>query len=278
MCTEVCLTKVKDVLILQSINAKTIKSMTTYKATIIDDNPMDMLLLEKLISNYCINIEIIGQAQSIEEGIKEIENNRPDIVFLDVMFQDSIIFDFLDKFNLHNVQVIFMTSERKYALNAFGTDAVDFILKPLIVENVILAINKAIKKIKIEGCCAINECSGKSFKDHNCGSDFIAVSSLDKVDFLKMEDVMFCMSEGKYTTFFLFNGKKIVSSKNLGEYEKLLNSSYFYRIHHSYIINIRHLLSIIKKDGSYCELSNNISLPIAKRRQEDFNKFIKLKA
>lgn len=252
--------------------------MTTYKATIIDDNPIDMLLLEKLISTYCINIEIIGQAQSIEEGILEIEKNRPDIVFLDVMFQDLIIFDFLDKFNLQGIQVIFVTSEKKYAVDSFKVEAVDFILKPLIVENVILAINKAIKKIKINGCCAINECPGKSFKDSNYESNYIAVSSLEKVDFLKMDDVMFCMSEGKYTTFFLFNGEKIVSSKNLGEYEKLLNRTYFYRIHHSYIINIRHLLSIIKKDGSYCELSNNISLPIAKRRQDDFNRFIKLKA
>ena len=253
--------------------------MTTYKATIIDDNPMDMLLLEKLILTYCVNIEIIGQAQSIEEGIIEIENNRPDIVFLDVMFRDSIIFDFLDKFNLQDVQVIFITSEKKYALDAFERDAIDFILKPSKIENVILAVNKAVRKIEMESCYAINDCPGKSIINSRSISNlnFIAVPSLGKVDFLKLSEVVFCAADGKYTTFFLSNGKKIVSSRNIGEYEKLLDSSQFYRIHHSYIINVRHLLSIIKKDGNYCELSNNISLPIAKRRQEDFNKFIKLK-
>lgn len=251
--------------------------MSSYKATIIDDNPMDMLLLEKIISTYCDNIEIIGQALTIEGGILEIENNRPDIVFLDVMFQDSIIFDFLSKFNLQGIQVIFVTSEKKYAVDAYKAEAAGFILKPSNAENVVLAINKAIKNSQIDGSSIMNIAS-KSFKDLHCGSDFIAVPSLDKVDFLKTDEIIFCKSEGKYTTFFLANGKKIVSGKNLGEYEKLLNSSYFYRIHYSYIINIRYLLSIVKKDGSYCELSNNISLPIAKRRQEGFNKFINLKA
>ena len=85
------------------------------------------------------------------------------------------------------------------------------------------------------------------------------------------------MAEGKYTTFFLLGGKKIVSSKNLGEYEKILDSSYFYRIHHGYIINIRYLISIIKKDGVYCELANRITIPVSKRRQESFNRFIKLR-
>ena len=92
-----------------------------------------------------------------------------------------------------------------------------------------------------------------------------------------MKDIIFCMADGKYTTFFLLNGKKIVSSKNLGEYEKLLNEYFFYRVHHGYIINIKHLTSIIKRDGLYCELVNKVTIPIAKRRQEDFNKFIRLK-
>jgi two-component system LytT family response regulator len=249
--------------------------MSTYNAIILEDQRMDSLLLKKIISDYCINISILAQAITIEEGILEINNKKPDIVFLDIMFEGLVIFDFLDKFNLNEVQVIFVSSEKEYALNAFESNAVDFILKPVRVENVILAVNKAIKKIEINNFCLTNEYQNVKIKNNKF--NYLAVSSLDKIDFLKMSDIMFCMAEGKYTTFFLLNGKKIVSSKNLGEYEKLLDNSNFYRTHHAYIINIRYLISVIKRDGSYCELSNRVTIPIAKRRLEDFNKFIKVK-
>lgn len=245
-----------------------------YNITIIDDDFIDVLAFEKIISTYCININSVIHIASIKEAIVELNKNKPDIVFMDVMFKDSIIFDFLDEFSLEDVPVVFISSEKAYAVNAFENNAVDFILKPFRVENVILAINKAVKKIKMNN---LQLHADFSVDNKNAHYDYLAIASLDKIDFIKKEDVMFCMAEGKYTTFFLLGGKKIVSSKNLGEYEKVLDGSYFYRIHHGYIINIRFLISVIKKDGVYCELANKITIPVSKRRQESFNKFIKLK-
>jgi two-component system LytT family response regulator len=249
-------------------------SMNTYTIAIIDDAVIDVLALKKIISGYCININSVVHLSSIEEGIIETNMSKPDIVFLDIMFKDLNIFDSLDKFNLGNTPIVFVSSEKEYAVNAFESNAVDFILKPFKVENVILAINKAIKKIETDNFQYHND---SSVRNRNANFDYLAIASLDKIDFIKKEDVMFCMADGKYTTFFLFGGKKIVSSKNLGEYEKVLDSSCFYRVHHGYIINIRYLISIIKKDGVYCELANKITIPVSKRRQESFNKFIKLK-
>lgn len=110
----------------------------------------------------------------------------------------------------------------------------------------------------------------------NQPNEFVAISSLDKIELIPMSEIIFCQADGKYTNFFLINGKKIMSSRNLGEYSTILDN-YFFRIHHSYIINIRHISKISKKDGYFCELLNGIVLPVAKRRQEEFNKFIKLK-
>lgn len=248
--------------------------MNTYSVTIIDDSLVDVLILKKIISNFCINIDSVVHMASIDEGIIEINTNRPDIVFMDVMFKDSVIFDSLDQFSLGDVPIIFISSDKGFALNAFESNAVDFILKPFKVENVILALNKAIKKIESDN---INSHNGPYGKNRNTNFDYLAIASLDKIDFIRKEDLMFCMADGKYTTFFLLGGKKIVSSKNLGEYEKVLDGSYFYRVHHGYIINIRYLISIIKRDGVYCELANKITIPVSKRRQESFNKFIKLK-
>lgn len=250
--------------------------MTTYKATIIEDKLIDILILKKIISNYCINIDVISQTQSIEEGVVEIKKNKPDIVFLDIIFEGLIVFDFFDKFDFQNVQVIFFSSEKEFALNAFEYNAVDFILKPLKYQSVVLAVNKAIKNIEMMNVfCEANIRHDSTIVETKF--EYIAVASLERIDFVKMSDIVFCMSEGKYTTFFLLNGKKIVSSKNLGEYEKMLDPFHFYRIHHSYIINIKYLVTIIKRDGLYCELSNRITIPIAKRRQDDFNRFIRLK-
>ena len=87
---------------------------------------------------------------------------------------------------------------------------------------------------------------------------------------------MYCKAEGKYTEFVLSNKQKILSSKNLGEYNSLLLNNYFFRIHHSYVVNIKKIVKIVKKDGFYCEFEHGISLPVAKRRQEEFVKFIKI--
>jgi two-component system, LytTR family, response regulator len=249
--------------------------MNLYNVVIIDDVLIDVLTLKKIVSNYCLNIHVVIHVLSIDEGIAEINKNKPDIVFLDVVFQDSIIFDSLDKLDLEDVSIIFVSSKKEYALNAFEKNAVDFILKPFKVEAVILAINKAIRKIQMNDYLGYTDRSKKNNTKNEF--DYLAIASSDKIDFVNIGDVVFCMSDGKYTTFFLLSGKKIVSSKNLGEYEKILNSSFFYRIHNSYIINIKYLVSIIKRDGVYCELINKVTIPISKRRQESFNKFIKLK-
>jgi two-component system LytT family response regulator len=242
--------------------------MKKYNVTIIDDNLIEVLALKKIISSYCMDIAEVNYCLSIEDGILEMQKNKPDIVFLGIMFHDANIFDFYDLFQLEGVSVIFISSEKGFAMNAFEKNAVDFVLKPFRIERVILSINKAVK-------ACVNNSHNKEIKFFNY--DFLAIASLDKVDFIEMKDIIFCMADGKYTTFHLLNGNRIVSSKNLGEYEKLLNEGFFYRVHHGYIINIKYLLSIVKKDGVYCELVNKVTIPIAKRRQEDFNKFIRLK-
>ena len=111
----------------------------------------------------------------------------------------------------------------------------------------------------------------------NQTNEYLAVSSLDKIELIHMSEIIFCKADGKYTYFFMLDGKKIMSSRNLGEYSNILDKNYFFRIHHSYIINLRYIIKISKKDGYFCEFPNGIILPVAKRRQDDFNKFIKLK-
>ena len=111
----------------------------------------------------------------------------------------------------------------------------------------------------------------------NNNSDFVAIASVDKIDLLKIDDIVFCKADGKYTEIFLQNGTKIVSSKNIGEYQQLFPSHHFFRIHNSTLINVHQIVRINKKDGLYCELINGHGLPVAKRKERDFLLYLREK-
>jgi two-component system LytT family response regulator len=108
--------------------------------------------------------------------------------------------------------------------------------------------------------------------------DYVAIATIEEIYFIKMNEIIYCKSEGRYTNFYLQNGKISISSKNLGDYEsRVLDKSSFFRIHNSFIINMRFLVRIIKTDGNSCEMENGAIIPISKRRLEEFNRYINLK-
>ena len=170
-------------------------------------------------------------------------------------------------FQMDNVGII---SEKKDVLDI--EDVYSYI-KPIINREIFLTLNKFIDKIEAQ-----NQLIPVSTKTNFEYKEYVAIPSLDKIDFIKMADIIYCKSDGRYTRFVLACGKTLISSRNLGEYEyRILDTNHFFRIHHSYIINMRYLIKINKKDGNYCELTNGEFIPIAKRRLDEFNKFIQLK-
>jgi two-component system LytT family response regulator len=227
--------------------------------------------------NFMI-LNIVSSTNSITKGITSIKINIPDLVFLDIPFKEDVFFKKLAQLEQVLPKLVFISDDKQDAAIAFKQNAIDFILKPIDFNALILSVYKVIKSIKMERSYQNQETNAIHLLNlTNEKNDYVAVSSLDKIELIPFKEIIYCQAEGKYTTFFLLNGKKITSSKNLKEYDSILDPSLFFRIHHSYILNIQHVLKISKKDGYYCELPNGVFLPVAKRRQEDFNKFIKLK-
>lgn len=223
-------------------------------------------------------ITLIDYSSTIECGIDKIKSLRPNVVFLDILFEDHYFFDLLNKLEFNLPKLIFISSDVSNALVAFKYNAVDFIIKPINFNSIIISIYKSIKLIEMERIYQEQKINAiNSINSNHQNVNYVAISSLDKIELIQMKDIIFCQADGKYTNFHLTDGRKIMSSRNLGEYSAILDSNYFFRIHHSYIINLRHITKISKKDGYFCELLNKVTLPIAKRRQDDFNKFIKLK-
>ncbi|TYC16265.1 response regulator transcription factor [Bizionia gelidisalsuginis] len=252
--------------------------MIKLNSIIINDNKETLTLLEKFVEENSMIMNIVGSTASIREAITLIKKNRPEVVFIDITFKDDTFFDMLAQIEFNTPKLVFISEHHNIAVKAFKNNAIDFILKPIEFNNVILALYKVIKAIKMERSYQDDKINNINILNaQNQGGKYVAVASLDKVEIIHMTNIMYCAAEGKYTYFHLLNGKKIMSSKNLGEYRTLLSNSCFFRIHHSYIINVHHISIISKKNGYYCEFPNGIALPIAKRRQEDFNKFIKLR-
>lgn len=223
-------------------------------------------------------LNIIGDAFSISDGISIIKSKKPDVIFLDFLFKDNLFFEMLEQLDFSIPKLVFISAQEDCAFQAFKHNAIDFILKPIDFNALILAIYKVIKKTEMERSYQNQKINNINIlNSFNQTSNYVAIASLDKIELIPMSEIVFCQADGKYTNFFLSNGNKIMSSRNLGEYTAILDNNYFFRIHHSYIINLRHLSKISKKDGYFCEFANGIILPVAKRRMEDFNKFIKLK-
>ncbi|WP_426485256.1 LytR/AlgR family response regulator transcription factor [Flavobacterium sp. 2] len=252
--------------------------MTPINAIIISEEKETFQILKKFEEENSMIMEIIGNADSLLEGMILIKSKKPDLVLLDIVFKDNFFFEILEQLEFSIPKLVFISSNKDYAVKAFKHDAVDFLLKPIDFNAIIMAIYKVIKRREMERSYQHQKINDiKLSNTVSQKNDYVAIASLEKIELIPMSEIIFCKADGKYTVFILSNGTSIMSSRNLGEYSSILDSNYFFRIHHSYIINLRHIVKISKKDGYFCELSNGIILPVAKRRQDDFNKFIKLK-
>lgn len=248
--------------------------MNYYNAIIVEDEESNMNLLKHFLTKFCLNIKIIGQANNIEDGVAIINNIKPDILYLDIRLNNDLVFNLLDLVDFSEMEIIFVTAHNDYAITAFKYNVIDYILKPLSIEELVLATNKAM--IRIEERIHFE----KQFKKNNSiesskQSKYVSISSLDKVDVIKKDEIIFCKSDGRYTTFFLKNNKEIVACKNLGEYEQMLEKDNFFRVHNSYIVNLDYIVNISKKEGFYCIMSNKALIPVSKRRQESLKNFLK---
>lgn len=255
--------------------------MNKYKALIIDDEINNVAILEYFISQFCLNIKTIGHALTVTDAVSKIDTEKPDIIFLDIRLDEGDAFDILDRLKKPiRSQIIFVTSYDEYAVKAFKYNAIAYILKPIAIDDMVLATNKAIKNIEqgryfdIQKMEALNN-SFKSKLPEN--SSYIGLASIDKIDILKAEEVLYIEADRRYSHFYMKDGKKHTTSKNLMYFEEVIDNNRFFRIHNSYIINMEYVVKVIKTTGSYCEMINGDLLPISKRRLDDFSKFLNIK-
>ena len=252
--------------------------MTNYTALLLDDEVENIDLLEIYLKKYCDIFCTIYKATTLEEAISLCLEHKPDILFLDInLGEEKNSFTLLDNCVTDDNEIIFISSYNEYALKAIKKNACAYMMKPIVPSELVQAVNKAVKNIENKKVLKTAKTLNKEAFATN--ENIIAIASIEKIDLIQVNDIAYCQADGRYTNFFLKNGSEYTSSRNMGEYEHLLLQHHnFFRVHHKYIVNIKAISSVNKKDGYYCELKNGKTIPIAKRRQEAFNKFLRLKA
>lgn len=236
---------------------------------IVDDEMINIAIVSKLMAKHYPSHKRVGSATSLDGLPQKLNEVKPDILFLDVNIGEREIFEVLDEMAIEP-QIIFISSDPKYAIEAFKYNAAHFLLKPISTENFIKAVERSLSRIELE------ERMHSHTKVHDLSDRFLVVTSMDKHEILKINDIVFCKAEGKCTLFSLINGRNIYSYKNLREYEYLTEKhTSFIRINRTYIINFEFVSRVVKKVGMYCEFINGILIPVSRRKLDDFNRFLR---
>lgn len=237
---------------------------------IIEDEVNSRRMLREMFHKHCPQINIVGEANSVKSGLNAIMEQKPKLVFLDIELQSGTSFEILEKLPEINFELVFTTAFDHYALKAIKFCAIDYLLKPIDLIELRVAIAKAEKRLNRDYLNRNLEVLLNNMKSESQYNHKIALPTSEGLIFVRVNDIIYCESSGSYTHFFLKQPNKIVTSKHLKEYEDLLSGYNFFRIHKSYLVNLNEIQKYIRGDGGHLIMSNGASLNISKQRKEDF--------
>jgi two-component system, LytTR family, response regulator len=239
------------------------------RAIIIDDEPKGRSILQQLLASHAPQLNIVGIAATADEGLKIIDSHKPDVVFLDVEMPGKSGFDLLRELSSIDFKVVFVSAHNHYSLKAIKFHAFDYLLKPIDLDELQQTIEKLLKAAPGNTAEQLSELLTAS-KPGNTELGKIAIPSLSSIDLINVDDILYCEASANNTLVFLVNNKKIVATKNLKEYEDLLNHHRFFRIHHAYLVNLKHVAKYIKGEGGSVILSNQKELEVSRRKKQEF--------
>ncbi|MCD4746839.1 MAG: LytTR family DNA-binding domain-containing protein [Bacteroidales bacterium] len=236
------------------------------RVIIIDDESKARNALSNLLKLHCKNVEIIAEADCVKTGIEQINKNNPDAIFLDVQMPDGSGFDLLEQLQSINFKIIFASAYDKFAIQAFKFSALDYLLKPVEPEQLIEAVNKLEDSSRY---AEINKKLEVLLSNKN-NFEKIALPTIDGISFVKINSITRCESDNNYTNIFTNDGKRIIVSKTLKEYDEMLTPFNFFRIHKSHLINLAYLQRYKKGEGGYVIMEDGSELEVSRRRKEEF--------
>ncbi|HKJ41312.1 MAG TPA: response regulator [Sunxiuqinia sp.] len=237
------------------------------RAILIDDEPNNLQNLKTLLAKYCHDVSVIGEASSSRQGIELINLLNPELVFLDIEMPGNSGFDLLNALKEITFEIIFVTAYHNYALKAFRFNALHYLLKPIDIEELLTAVDRARQRLSDKSQLEFTRLALQNMQLPQTNKR-IALASADRIEFFEVHSIIRCQGENNYTRFFFDDGNSRLISKPLSEYEELLADFDFIRVHKSHLVNGAKIASFIKKDGGYLITTDGSSVPVARRKKE----------
>ncbi len=247
------------------------------KCVIIDDEPHNLENLKRLLILNCPNITVVGMGASAKEGKTLILSEAPDLVFLDIEMPKMNGFAMLESLDKVDFQIIFVTAYSKYVLKAIKSCALDYLMKPIAIDELTSAVAKVTDivysqkeneklKMLVENLRSVN------------APQKIALPTAEQLFFVAVDDIVRCKGENNYTMFYLADETSILVSRTLKEWDNLLAGHAFIRTHQSHLVNKNYVKSYVKKDGGYILMKDGSKVNVSKQRKEQtLNLLVSLK-
>lgn len=235
-------------------------------ALIIDDEDDARQMLNLALQRYCPTIKVLALCESAQEGLVKIRDLKPDLIFLDVQMPILSGFDLLEKVPAPDFEVIFVTAHNQYAIKAIKFSALDYLLKPIDVEELVSSVERVVNKEKT-----------KKIQYHSLLSNMdlgkkkltrLAIPMESGLVMQEIDKIIYCEADGSYTKLFLTGGDQLLVSKNIKEFENMLTENAFCRIHHSLLVNATHIKKYVRGEGGYVIVTGERHLNVSRRKKD----------
>lgn len=239
------------------------------KAVIIDDEPDAVQFIGSIMAEYCPQVKVTGTAHSATEGLRVIHDTNPDLVLLDVQMPHGSGFDLLSNFTKKTFDVIFITAFNHYAIQAIKFSAVDYILKPVNISELIAAVKKVEEK---RGSPEYHNLDYRALLENLRSPNPVklAIPTSEGIEYLNTSEIIRLEADRSYTWFYLTDNRKYLVSRNLKEYQELLSDLGFFRPHNSHLVNLYHVKKFIRHEGGYIEMNNGSHVPVSRGKKDLF--------
>ena len=240
------------------------------KTIIIDDEKDAREVMKSMLKKFEEDITVIAVCENGKEGVQAIIQNQPDLVFLDIDMPGMDGFDVLDCVKHLPLKIIFATAHNQHAIKAFKYSAMDYLMKPVHIDDLAMAIEKVknmqLSQIQSEQYGMVL----KQMKQTESLPEVIALPMADGLQVVNIADIMYCKADRNYTYVHLQSLEQILVSRSLKEFETILLPHGFFRIHHSTLINLRFVSRYVRSDGGYVMMKNGKSIEISRQKKDEF--------
>jgi two-component system, LytTR family, response regulator len=244
------------------------------KAILVDDEKSSLSSLKEKLRAHCPQVKILALCENAEMGIEAIDSLLPDVVFLDIEMPVMNGFVMLQQLQYKNFELIFTTAYDHYAIKAIRYSALDYLIKPIEIDELIIAIGKVEKRRSHAYPNPQIELLVDQFGNKKNSFTRIAIPTAEGLQFIKVADIVYLEASVNYTHVYTQENRKHVVSRTLKDFEELLPTETFVRIHNSYIINKNFAEKYIRGEGGQVVLSTGTTLDVSKRKKSEFLKAI----